>query len=156
MDLLLLLAWLAVCADQDARQRQVSNWLTLGAGALALAYLVLRGQTWLGASAAEGGWALLFAALLTLPGYALGKLGAADVKLLAALALATDRLYLLGTLIGAGVVIVLWLLIRQKTGHLTIQWLANRYIQMDSKSQNKQPFVPFLFAGFALTRLCLH
>jgi prepilin peptidase CpaA len=156
MDLLFLLVWLALCAEQDARQRQISNWLTLGALALALTYLLISGHTWLGATAAEGGWALLLSLALTLPGYALGKLGGADVKLLAALALATDCLYLLGTFIGAALAMLLWMATRQKIYPHMNQWLASRYIHMNTASSNKYPFAPFAFVGFCLFLMCFH
>ena len=45
-----------------------------------LLYLLWTGDTWLGASAEEGGWALLIALLLTLPGYALHKLPPVKVE----------------------------------------------------------------------------
>ena len=83
---LVVFVWLVVCAQQDIRQRQIANRLTLGALLLALFYLLWSGSTWLGTSRAEGLWALCLALLLTLPGYALGRLGAGDVKMLAALA----------------------------------------------------------------------
>lgn len=150
MQLFLLLTWFAICADQDARQKQISNWLTFGGFALFLIFLLINGHTWLGASSAEGGWALLLALAFTLPGYALGRLGAGDVKLLAALALATDSLHLLGTFIGAGVVSVMWLWARKSLWPHMNQWLIQRYPHMGPQSSNKQPFSPFLFAGFAM------
>lgn len=155
MDLLFILVWLAICAEQDARQRQIGNGLTLGAAALALLYLLVQGQTWLGAAASEGGWALLLALLFTLPGYWLGRLGAADVKLMAAVALMTDRPHVLGTFIGAGVATLLWLVIRQKIWPLMGQRLAGRYTHMNGSTSNKSPFAPFLFVGFLLTALLI-
>ena len=75
-----VLLWLGLCAVQDVRQRLLANRLTLGAALLALIYLVWTGNTWLGASVGQGLWAFFLALLLTLPGYALGRLGAGDVK----------------------------------------------------------------------------
>ena len=89
MKLFFLLIWFAICAEQDARCKQISNGLTLGATALAIIYLALTGMTWLGSPALEALLAVTLAWALTLPGYALGKLGAADVKLMTALALAS-------------------------------------------------------------------
>src|SRR5476649_2342687 len=80
MYLALLLLWFALCAEQDARQRQIANWLTFGGAAIALACLLISGHTLVGAPAAEGGWAFVLAVLFTLPGYALGRLGAGDVS----------------------------------------------------------------------------
>ncbi|KFE51908.1 prepilin peptidase [Pseudomonas syringae] len=156
MELITLIAWLAMCAIQDARQRQISNVLTIGAIVLALMYLLMTGETWLGAAASEGGVALLLSLLLTLPGYLLGKLGAGDLKLLAALALATDRLFLLGTFIGAGVAILLWFFIRQKFFTPNNQGLTQPDIHTNVRETNKHPFAPFLLAGFLMTLLAFH
>jgi prepilin peptidase CpaA len=67
----------------DLRTRRIPNWLTLGAAAAA----VLVGMTtggWGGVWPAALGW--LVGALLFFPFFALGGMGAGDVKLLAALA----------------------------------------------------------------------
>lgn len=156
MNLLFLLVWFAVCADQDARRRRVSNGLTFGGGLIALGYLLISGTSWLAAPMEQAWWALLLTLAMTLPGYALGKLGAGDVKLLVALALASDSLHILGTFIGAGVTSVIWLLARQKVWSHMGQRLTQRYPWLSPESSNKQPFVPFLFLGFALTALFLH
>ncbi len=156
MELLTLIAWLAACAIQDARQRQISNSLTFGAIALTLVYISVTGHTWLGAPASEGGWALLISLALTLPGYLLGKLGAGDLKLLAGLALATDRLVLLGTFIGAGVAMLAWVLFRQKYRAHANQGLRNADIHTNANETNKHPFAPFLFSGFVLFMLAFH
>lgn len=156
MQLFLLVVWFAICAEQDARQRQISNWLTFGAFALFLVFLLIKGQTWLGASAAEGGWALLLALAFTLPGYALDRLGAGDVKLLAALALASDSLHLLGTFIGAGLVSVLWLWMRRSAWPHMGQWLTRRYEQLGPGPSKKTPFAPFLLVGLILFTHWIH
>jgi prepilin peptidase CpaA len=156
MQLFLLVVWFAICAEQDARQRQISNWLTFGAFALFLVFLLINGHTWLGASPAEGGWALLLALVFTLPGYALGRLGAGDVKLLAALAIGSDSLHLLGTFIGAGLVSVVWLLLRKHAWAHMGQWVTHRYSQLGPGPSNKQPFAPFLLAGFVFFTNWIH
>lgn len=150
-----LLLWFGACAVQDARQRQIANSLTLGGAALALIYLLWTGHTWLGASAAEGGWALLIALVLTLPGYALNKLGAGDVKLLIALALATDRLVLLGTFIGAGVCAAVWWWLMPKIQPLFTQRSTSLASQDAAPVPAKKAFAPFLLCGFTLTMLCI-
>lgn len=156
MNLFFLLLWFAVCADQDARRRRVSNVLTLGAGLLVLVYLLINGNSWLGAPMPQAGWALLLTLVLTLPGYALGRLGAGDVKLLVALALASDQPHVLGTFIGAGVASMVWLLARQKVWRHAGQWVTNHYPHFAPQASNKQPFVPFLFIGFLLTACWIH
>ena len=153
MHLLILIAWFTACAVQDLRQRHIANLLTLGASALALLYLVLSGSTWLGASAYEGAMALLITLFLTLPGYALNKLGAGDVKLLIALALATDRLMILGTFIGAALCAGVWLLIAPKIHSILNQRLNTAPIVETAVPSKKLPFAPFLMGGFLLTVL---
>ena len=143
--------WFFACATQDLIQRQIANILTFGGAALALLYLLWTGSTWLGASAGEGGWALLIALLLTLPGYALNKLGAGDVKLLMALALATDRPTILGTLIGAGVCTALWWLFASKILPSVNQRLITPSFEGKARMSKKLPFAPFLLGGFTLT-----
>lgn len=155
MHSLVLFIWFVACAVQDVRHRQIANTLTLGAALLALIYLLWSAQTWLGAEASQGGWAFLLALAFTLPGYAMGRLGAADAKLLAALGLATDVNHLLGTFIGAGLVSALWLLIAPRLWPHMGQRLRQALHLMAPEMSKKQPFAPFLLAGFFLTWLCL-
>lgn len=143
-----ILVWLGVCAVQDVRQRQIANPLTLGVALVALIYLNASGTTWLGAPAADGGWALALALLLTLPGYALGRFGAGDVKLLAALGLASEVDCLLWSLIGAAVVQGGWVLVHQP--------LAARPPGTAASLAKKQPFAPCVLVGFALYLLWAH
>ena len=155
MHLLVLFIWFAACAAQDLYQRQISNLLTLGGSALALLYLMFNGHSWLGSSAVEAGWALLIVLVLTLPGYALKKLGAGDVKLLIALALATDRLMVLGTFIGAGLSAAVWVLIASKITPVFNQRLSVHSLGNTGELSKKLPFAPFLLCGFTLTVLLL-
>lgn len=129
-----ILLWLGLCALQDMRQRQIANTLTLGVGLLALIYLLWTGSTWLGAPRSDGGLALVLALALTLPGYALGRFGAGDVKLLAALGLASNTTYLLGSLIGAGIAMVAWALMHQG--------LSSSHVERDAQVSTKQPLHP--------------
>lgn len=151
INLVLLVIWFAACTAQDLYQRHISNVLTLGALCLALLYLVGTGHTWLGANAAEGGWALLIVLILTLPGYTLNKFGAGDVKLLSALALATDRLMVLGTLIGAGLWVAIAWVTASKILPLLNQPLKLPGTHLTCAPSKKLPFAPFLFGGFILT-----
>lgn len=76
----MLLLLLGVAAWRDLRSFRIPNWLTFGGAALGLALSLLlpSGQ---GLAPSLGGWALGLALLL--PFYALGAMGAGDVKLLA-------------------------------------------------------------------------
>ncbi|KWS12155.1 peptidase [Pseudomonas amygdali pv. ulmi] len=152
MKLFLLLVWFVICAEQDARRKHISNGLTLGATTLAAAWLAGTGTTWLGAPPLEAALALALALGLTLPGYALGKLGAGDVKLMAALALASDSVYLLCTFIAA----LTWVLLARKVQHHINQRVARRYAYMFPDAPDKYPFSPFLLAGLLLTVALLH
>jgi len=66
----------------DVRTRRIPNWLTLGAAGVALGYALFSGGL-SGLGFAVGGW--LVGAALFFPLFALGGMGAGDVKLLAAL-----------------------------------------------------------------------
>ncbi|MDB5993217.1 MAG: prepilin peptidase [Pseudomonas sp.] len=151
-----LLIWLTLCAVQDARERHIANGLTLGIGVFSLGYLCWTGTTWSGAEAEQGGWAFLLALLFTLPGYALRRLGAGDVKLMTALGLATDGQHLLGTFIGAGLASIVWLLLAPRVWLHMSQGLRDRLQYLEPGASNKQPFAPFVLTGFLLTFLWIH
>ena len=156
MQSFVLLTWLALCAAQDAREKHIANGLTLGAGALALAWLLWSGTTWLGAEAQQGGWALLLALGFTLPGYSMKRLGGGDVKLMAALGLATDGMHVLGTFIGAGLASVFWLLLAPRVWLHMSQGLRTHLFYMAPEMSKKQPFAPFVLVGLMLTLAWLH
>ncbi|AXA26897.1 MULTISPECIES: prepilin peptidase [Pseudomonas] len=151
MQSIVLLMWLALCTEQDVRERQISNTLTLGVAACALAWLFATGHSWIGADASDAGWALAIVMLLTLPGYMLGRFGAGDVKLLGALALATSHQYVLGTFIGAGVTVLVWMLGRRRLWTLANPKVKKRLQRLAEQVGDKQPFAPYVLAGFLLT-----
>lgn len=147
MSALALLSWLALCALQDLRQRRVSNWLTLGGAALALLYLLLRGETLLGASPADGLLAAGLALLLTLPGWWLGKLGAGDVKLLLGIALCSTPLYVLHCLGGAGTAYLAWALLSRPLWPALPAGMRQTLAHVAPERARRYPFAPFLLAG---------
>ncbi|MFZ3280021.1 prepilin peptidase [Pseudomonas sp.] len=151
-----LLIWLLLCAAQDASQRRISNSLTLGAAAVALAYLLWSGSTWLGAEAGQGGWACLIALALTLPGFFMGRMGAGDVKLMTALGLATDGLFILGVFIGAGVASLVWMLLAPRVWLHMSQGLRQRLRYLGPDKSKKLPFAPFVLIGAGLVLLWIH
>jgi prepilin peptidase CpaA len=114
------------------------------------------GRTWLGAEAVQGGWAFLLALAFTLPGYAARRLGAGDVKLMTALALATDGRLVLGTFIGAGLASVCWLLLAPRVWLHMSQGLRNHLRYLGPGTSNKQPFAPFVLLGFLLSLAWIH
>lgn len=152
----LVVVWLVLCAVQDARQRLLANRLTLGAALLALIYLLWTGTTWLGAAAGQGLLAFVLALLLTLPGYALGRLGAGDVKLLAALALASDAEYLLWSFVGAAAANLLWVVMAPKLWLYMNQGVKRHMGYLAPSVSEKMPFAPFLLVGFTLAWLWIH
>ncbi|MFB4394083.1 MULTISPECIES: prepilin peptidase [unclassified Pseudomonas] len=156
MQSIVLLLWLALCTQQDVRERQISNTLTLGVAACALAWLFATGRSWVGADASDAGWALAIVMLLTLPGYMLGRFGAADVKLMGALALATSHEYVLGTFIGAGVTVLVWILGRRRLWTLLNPKVKKRLQSLAEEMGDKQPFAPYVLTGFLLTCVWIH
>lgn len=111
----MLAVWALVIAWWDWRYRRIPNWaliLVLVPASLALAF---NGQGLLGAGllASLAGFAM---AALLLPGYALGQMGAGDVKLFATLGLlqggwmAVDLLLL--SALGVGALALGWRLLR--------------------------------------------
>jgi len=83
---LVCLLWLLFVAVYDFRQRRVPNWLVLAGAASALAALALEMQPFdIGWTTAFTGAAVGFCSLLLL--YAVGFMGAGDVKFAAALGL---------------------------------------------------------------------
>lgn len=151
-----VLVWLMLCAVQDARQRLLANRLTLGAALLALIYVLWTGTTWLGAPSGQALLAFILALLLTLPGYALGRLGGGDVKLLVALALASNAEYLLASFIGAAVANLLWIFLAPKLWPLIGQGLKNHMVYLAPQASKKLPFAPFLLVGFAVAWFWIH
>ncbi|MDD1003472.1 MULTISPECIES: prepilin peptidase [Pseudomonas] len=156
MHSVVLLLWLTLCAAQDARQRHIGNSLTLGVGGLALVYLLSTGNTWLGADMAQAGWALLLALALTLPGYILKRFGAGDVKLMTALALATNGTVLLGAFIGAALSSVIWILLVPKLWPHMGQGLREHLRYLGQPLSKKLPFAPFVLTGTFLTLCWIH
>lgn len=151
MHSIVLLMWLALCTEQDVRERQISNRLTLGAAVCALIWLFATGHSWMGADPVDAGWALAIVMLLTLPGYWSGRFGATDVKLLGALALTTGYVHMLGTFIGAGVVLLIWLLCRRRLWRSSNPKLRRVLRGLTEQVGDHQPLAPFVLGGALLT-----
>ena len=145
---LLLLGWFAVCAYQDLTRLRVSNLLTLGGALIAAAFLLITGHTLTGHSPPAALAATLLALALSVPGYLLGKLGAADVKALVALALASDPLLLLYVLALASL-ISLALMFASKL-MMGSDWLKINYqTQLARLLPSRSKSFPFIFSLFA-------
>lgn len=118
--------WAAACGLQDLLKLKVSNFLTLGM--LAVAGLALfRGEALLGGvTVSQALLGLLVAIGLTLPGYVLGKLGAADVKMVMAIGLAAGMWILLETFVVASFLALgLMLVLRQLAGVPVVERLTS-------------------------------
>ena len=96
-----------VAAVVDLRTRRVPNWLTFGAAALGIVMAMTHLDGVGVAGAFEG---LLVGLLLMLPGHVIGRTGAGDVKLLAAL----------GTLLGPRSIVMAFLYTAIAGGGLAI------------------------------------
>ena len=152
-----IILWLMLAAYQDVRRRRVSNLLTLGGGALAALWLALEHHSLTGNGVPAALLAAALALLLTLPGYLLGKLGAADVKLLPALGLATGPQTLMNTFALACLVTVLLMLgSRSLLRNTNISPpIAHQLRSISVNSAKPFPFIFTLFVGYLLELLII-
>lgn len=148
----IIVLWLILAAYQDVRRRRVSNLLTLGGGALAALWLVLEHHSLTGHRVPAALLAAALGLLLTLPGYLLGKLGAADVKLLPGLGLATGPQTLMNTFALACLITVLLMLgSRSLLRNANIsQPIARNLRSISSGSPKPFPFILALCVGYLL------
>lgn len=152
---LALLAWLGLCAVQDARNARISNRLTLGGLAVVALYLLLAGHTLLGAAPSDAALATGLALLFGLPGYALGRFGAGDVKLLLFIALASTPTHLLLGLIGAGIGLALWAALVPFVWPTLAQPVQNAVPRLAPNPCKTYPFAPFLLIALTLPLLMI-
>lgn len=150
-----LLLWALLCAIQDARQKRISNWLTLGLAALAGVFLFSQGKSLTGHSPGAVLLAMGVALAFSLPGYIRGKMGAGDVKLLAALALASSPLHVLGSVAIAAVGMLGWLFSGPCIWQRLSPGMRLRLIQLEPHRNTGLPYAPFLFFGLLFSVLLL-
>lgn len=158
---LVLIGWAAWAAVADLRTRRMPNTLTLGAVLVAASMLAMRQQSLLGGAPMSALLAMGLAIALTLPAYAMGKLGAADVKLLAAMGLLSDFPTLCSTfMVGAfvGGLMALWALNGRHAASLLAlwspkggAWVQQRFV-MDASGRHL-PYGVALALGFMVS-LC--
>ncbi len=115
--LALLLTWAALIGWSDCRHRKIPNLLSLSASMVGVAILLLSGRSFLGAPWPSACWGAAFAVAVTMPAYALGKLGAGDVKFLVAVGLLTSLEVTMTTFVVSSLLL----------GALAIMWL-NRHV----------------------------
>lgn len=149
LPVLLLLSWAALCALQDAASKRIDNRL-MALGALgALLSLLLWQRSLTGAAPLAVLLACALALLLSLPGYLRSRFGAADLKLLLVLALASDSLFLLYSVAGATLAMLLWLALAARLWPHLPAALQQR-LRMLQPPAKVLPYAPFLFAGMLL------
>lgn len=84
---MIVAAWCLVVAVTDLHARRIPNMLTLGICVIALCWLLFTGHSMLNATMQSAAVGAAISLLFTLPAYAARLLGAADAKLLLAMAL---------------------------------------------------------------------
>lgn len=150
-----LLVWGIICATQDMRSKKISNKLTLGLFTVALVYLLMTGHSLTQSTTEQAIMGLVFAIALSLPGYITGKMGAADVKMLCAIGLATQGHYVLICVIGAAVSLVIWSLM--KPLWLKLPKIVHKTFPLMNPTTGKPlPYAPFLFIGMLFSTLLTH
>ncbi len=82
-----LAAWAVALSVFDLKWRRLPNGLTLGGAGCAIAYLLVQGQSPLGAAPSSALTAGFGAIIVSMPFYGLGWLGAGDIKLISAIGL---------------------------------------------------------------------
>ena len=149
----LLLLWAGACAWQDAQCKRIANSLTFSGIIVGLGYIILTKETLLGAPVGQAVVAFLAVLLLMFPGYVMGKVGAADIKMLFAIALASDIFYALVVILAAGLTMALW-----------AWWVPNIWPKLSPKVQasipklaptaeHNFPYAPFALIGMVIMTL---
>lgn len=144
-----LLVWGLTCAIQDIRTKKISNLLTLGLFAMACGSVFITGQTLIQASASQALMGLVYAIALSLPGYIMGKMGAADVKMLCALGIASNSHYVLICVMGAAVALIIWSVSKPLWHKLPLS-VHKAIPLMDPTQGHPLPYAPFLLLGMLL------
>ena len=147
-----LLVWGLICAIQDAQRKKINNQLTFGLFLVALSYLLMTGNTLTQSSPEQAIFALILAIALSLPGYITGSMGAADVKMLSAIAVATNSNYVLICFIGAAISIIIWTVLKPVWPKLPSA--VHKAVPFMNPTTGKSlPYAPFLFIGMLCASL---
>lgn len=148
----IVLVWSFTCAAQDIKYKKISNFLTTGMFIAATLYILISGHTLLNASFQNAIFAFILAVALSLPGYITGKMGAGDVKMLCALAVATHSDYVLISIIGAALALLVWSICKPLWSQLP-QKVHKTFPFMDPTTGKSLPYAPFLFLGIVFATL---
>jgi prepilin peptidase CpaA len=144
----------------DLRTRRVPNWLTLGVAGLGVTLAITQiGTMSLGAALAGG----LVGLAVMLPGHLIGRTGAGDVKLLAALGtLMGPKLTLIAfvyTALAGGVLAVIVALQRRRL-QASVERMAtlvrtggSNVVDIETRSDNRFAYAPAIAIGALLATL---
>jgi prepilin peptidase CpaA len=158
-----MLLWALVIGVSDLRRRKIPNLLTLPACIVALAWMALSGRCMSGVAWDSGLWAAAFGLAVTLPAYALGKLGAGDAKYLLAIGLlsgwpSTRDTFVIAAAAGVSTAVGWWCLHHSPAVRTLLQPLAPvfRHLTRGPGKSSDQLYMPFgtlLSIGFCTTLL---
>jgi prepilin peptidase CpaA len=152
-----LTIWISALAYWDVRFFRLPNILTLGGGFAGLVWLAVNHVSFVGHQPASALMAAGFGALVTLPAYALKKLGAGDAKLLIAIGLLTSMeitvsAFVIGSLLAA-LLALSWLWIEQWhpfMGRLSHLPIIRSWVSGNARTR-KMPFGLMLAIGLLVT-----
>ncbi len=118
-----LAVWSTLIGVADLRHRRIPNALTFPAVLTAFAWMLLHGRSLIGAPWESALMAAAFGLAVTVPAYALGKLGAGDAKFLFAIGLLTGwdhtvATFVTASLMAAAIAMLWWLKRDTFTEHL--------------------------------------
>lgn len=143
---LLLTAWIALCARQDARSGQIDHTLIHPALIIVAAWLIWSGRSLLFGTVADACIAAAITLILTLPGYARGLFGAADVKMLVIIALASSAMFALTVIACAALLLGLWGVFSPRFWHNLPTGLIPHMAAL-SPLRSRVAYAPFLFVS---------
>lgn len=144
-----LLLWGAACAIRDAQNKCIDNWLTYPLALLALLHLAITGYTPCNANVIEAIASVLLVLLFTLPGYYRSMIGAGDIKMLLALALATAVTPILVTFSVAALALLCW----RYCGPLVWPYVPEKIkdaFSLPNYEQKTIAYAPYLFTGMLI------
>ena len=151
-----LIAMLLCASYTDLRWRRIKNWLTYPVMVAGFAFNALAGG-WDGAQLSATGW-LVGLGIMVLP-FALGVMGAGDVKLIAAIgAVKGVHFLLLVTVYGsaAGGLLALYYLVRQRRLGVTLRYITYGWygaLRGNGPKAGAIPYAPAIAVGVILALL---
>jgi prepilin peptidase CpaA len=150
-----LLLWAVLCAKVDARERRIPNTFIATGAVVALTFLIALRATFTGEPLTASAAGFLASLAFTLPGYALKRLGAGDVKMLAVVGLATAPSYVLITIVVAALAMVVWQLSSMRLWPHFSERIRGQLAAL-APPLRRAPYAPFMTIGmFAATLITL-